>query len=116
MTDISRFLQERVKHVAPGYYTERDGGDWYCVTPDHCSSVAEGFARRDDAPRCLCWLAGDPQPQGWRIVAANGLSADLDCGQGSMPATVWLKPARDVFPRRPAGIGGRALAPILTPH
>lgn len=89
-------LLARVKEIAPGFYTERDGGDWYVLTPNH-ARVAEGFARRDDARRCLAWLAGDAMPAKWKILKYDDLSADLDCGQG-YAATIWTREIDRTWP------------------
>ena len=97
MTRFDPELLERVKEIAPGFYTERDGGDWYVVTPDHCDRVAEGFGQRDDARRCLAWLAGDAMPNGWKVERVTELFADLDCGQGYL-ATIWTRTVRREWP------------------
>lgn len=96
MTKHNPELLARVQEIAPGFYTERDGGDWYVLTPGH-DRVAEGFAKRDDARRCLAWLAGDEKPKGWKLVRVNALSADLDCKQG-YAATLWVRSIRRAWP------------------
>jgi hypothetical protein len=103
----SNFLRERVKHIAPGCITERDGGDWYAVAPDG-SRLAEGFRDRDDARRVILWLAGDPMPDEWSILKADDLSCEVDCSQGH-PATIWTREAIKCFPRR-----ANALAAVRT--
>lgn len=95
-------LLARVQQLAPGFYTERDSGDWYCVTP-HGGRVGEDFENRDDARRFLCWLAGDPLPKGWTIIRANDLFAELDCRREQL-ATVWVRPAEQLFPGRLSAI------------
>ncbi|RUW81539.1 MAG: hypothetical protein E5V52_02060 [Mesorhizobium sp.] len=106
MADVrtSDELIQAIKSLAPGYYTERDGGDWYSVTAYH-DRVAEDFARRDDARRCILWLAGEPMPDGWRITRGGDLSCDLDCGQGYR-ATIWTRSVAKAFPDRAADLVG----------
>jgi hypothetical protein len=53
MTKAQTELLERVQTLAPGFYTERDGGDWYIVTPDHCERIGEDFVSRDEARQAL---------------------------------------------------------------
>lgn len=98
----SAALLERVQAIAPGFYTECDGGDWYVCPPmksDIWGRIAEGFDSRDDAHKCLAWLAGDPMPKGWKIVKCNDLACDLECGQG-YEATIWTREACKAFPAR----------------
>lgn len=67
-------LAARVKQAAPGFYTERDGGDWYIVTPGHGDRIGEDFRNRDDARRFHrgLWLADEQ-------IGATGLPrADYD--------------------------------------
>jgi hypothetical protein len=102
--DISNFLSARMQHLAPGVYTERDGGRWYIVTPDHGDRLGEEFKDRDDARRFVCWLAGDPLPQGWTFTR-NGdgrICYDLQIPGQYAPATVWARPCRAMFPARAA--------------
>lgn len=107
MTKLFKATDERgpndliaaIKEKAPGFYTERDGGDWYCVTPDHSDRVGEDFASRDDARRFILWLAGEDMPEDWTITERRELACDLDCGQG-YPATIWARSARRWFPAR----------------
>lgn len=90
-------LVNRCRALAPGCYTERDGGNWYALNPAHLR-MAEDFARRDDARRFILWLAGDPMPAGWEI-RPNGdgtLSFDIECGQG-FPATLWIREVQRTF-------------------
>ncbi|WBU32344.1 DUF3560 domain-containing protein [Rhodopseudomonas palustris] len=104
-------LLDRTKLRAPGFYTERDGGDWYIVTPDHGDRIGEGFVSRDAASRMICWLAGDLPPSGWRIEAAG--DRDLFARvlmPGQPPATLWLRAARQHF------IGAAALAGAVEPE
>ena len=97
-------LLARVKEIAPGCYTERDGGLWYALGSDH-DRVGEDFERRDDARRLILWLAGDDLPEGWRVTPRGngGLSYDVDCGQG-FRAVLWIRSARRAFPARGAEI------------
>lgn len=97
--ETPRDLVAEIKAKAPGFYTERDGGDWYCVTPDHSDRVGEDFANRDDARRLILWLAGDDMPKGWTITGRNDLFCSLDCGQG-YDATIWTREACRLFPAR----------------
>lgn len=90
-------LVAQIKERAPGFYTENDGGDWYVVTPDHSDRIAEGFARRNDARRCLLWLAGGDKPSDMRPGDGNDLAVDLHItGQGR--ATIWRRALRQHFP------------------
>ena len=100
------FLTERMKRMAPGYYTERDGGRWYIVTPDHGDRVGEEFKDRDDARRFVCWLAGDPLPEGWTLRACGDgrIAYDLTIPGQYSPATVWARTCRNLFPARAAVI------------
>lgn len=102
--DRSKFLQARMAVVAPGYYTEQDGGRWYVVTPDHSDRVGEEFADRDNARRFMCWLAGDPMPEGWtlRRCGDGRLAYDLNIPGQSGPATVWARTCRKLFANRAA--------------
>lgn len=102
-TELSAELKSRVETIAPGFYTERDGGDWYCVTPTHDERVGEDFNSRDDARRLILWLAGDSLPEGWKIIKRPGIACDLDCGQG-YAATIWTRPACRLFPGRAADL------------
>lgn len=95
-------LSSRVNEMAPGYYTERDGGDWYCVAPNGGGRFAEDFSRRTDALRMILWLAGDPLPEGWVIgYRSRGLSLDVECRQG-YTACIWKPNALVHFPARKA--------------
>lgn len=95
-TRTSEELVAAIRWLAPNFYTERDGGDWYSVTSYH-DRLAEGFAKRDDARRLILWLAGEAMPDGWRIISVNHLACDLDCGQGYR-ATIWRRSAVKAFP------------------
>lgn len=94
-------LVERVKQIAPGFYTERDGGYWYIVTPDHGDRIGEDFRNRDDARRFLLWCAGESLPEGWSIGEVKRIAADVECGQG-FPATAWVRAIAKHFPARAA--------------
>ena len=100
-------LVARIKEIAPGCYTERDGGNWYALTPDH-DRLGEDFERRDDGRRLILWLAGDDLPKGWAFKPCGDgrLSYDVDCGQG-FRATLWIRAARRAFPARAAEIEGK---------
>jgi len=93
----------RVKEIAPGCYTERDGGDWYALAPttSDIGRLAEGFGDRDNARLLLCFLAGDPLPKGWRLTpnGKGGLSYDIEI-PGDYTATLWARDARKLFPAR----------------
>ena len=104
MVDISKFLQARMQHVAPGFYTERDGGRWYIVTPDHDDRVGEEFVDRDNARRFVCWLAGDPLPKGWTLQRCGDgrIAYDMTIPGQYSPATVWARSCRKLFPLRAA--------------
>lgn len=91
-------LLERVKTLAPGFYTERDGGDWYCVTPTHDERVGEDFVSRDEARQLLCSLAGDPFPSHWYVTPGGSrIALDLYGPKGTR-ATLWLRPIAKLFP------------------
>jgi hypothetical protein len=106
MTRDTPELLARVKEIGPGCYTERDGGNWYSLAPDH-DRLGEDFERRDDARRLIIWLAGDDLPQGWTLkpCGSGHLSYDIDCGQG-FRATLWIRAVRRAFPARAAEIEG----------
>lgn len=91
-------LLAAVRERAPGFITERDGGDWYLVAPDF-SRLAEGFISRDDARRALLWLAGGELPRGWELHPGNALFAELDCRQG-VPAILWIREIATALPLR----------------
>ncbi len=103
MVDISKFLSARMRHEAPGFYTEQDDSPWYVVTPDHCDRIGEDFRNRDDARRLVCWLAGDPLPEGWRLEChgSGDLSYDVII-PGQPRACIWARTARKLFPARAA--------------
>jgi hypothetical protein len=91
-------LLARTLQLARGFYTERDGGPWYIVTPNHGDRIGEGFANRDDARRLLCWLAGDPMPEGWSIdIRPNSNGHDVHI-PGRDRATIWKRSVAKYFP------------------
>lgn len=92
----------RIAVVAPGCYTERDGGDWYVLAPDH-DRMAEDFVDRDDARRFLCWLGGDPLPAGWRVEPHNGGRHyyEIIIPNRSQVATIWTCATKAAFPNFP---------------
>lgn len=92
-----------VDGAAPRHYIERDGGDWYVVTPTHDSRLAEGFHKRDDALHFLAWIVGVPFPDGWAISERKDRHCDLDCGQG-YPATIWTGVVSAWCPSRAAEV------------
>lgn len=95
-----KLLSDRVKLIAPGFYIERDGGDWYCVAPGEHGRVGADFSRPTNALRLILWLAGDPLPAGWEIKSRRGsISADIECGQG-YHACLWRREAAKLFPAR----------------
>jgi hypothetical protein len=98
MTEATDKILEDFKRLAPGYYTERDGGDWYLVTPEG-DRIAEGFAKRDDARRLVCWLAGEDLPKGWVIDGGNDLSFNVAIPKQTA-ATIWTRECRQHFPNR----------------
>lgn len=91
-------LLARVKTLAPGYYTERDGGDWYIVTPTHNERIGEDFVSRDEARQLLCGLAGDPFPPHWYVVAGGSSHAVDLYGPKGTRATIWLRATARFFP------------------
>jgi hypothetical protein len=95
-------LLERMKTVAPGHYTERDGGLWYIVVPSHDERLGEDFADRDHARQFVCWLAGDQLPHGWKISPSGTgrIAYDLKIPDQYGPATIWARPCRRYFPAR----------------
>lgn len=96
--DSSKFLSARMQHLAPGFYTERDGGRWYIVTPSHEDRIGEGFDDRDDARRLVCALAGDPFPEGWYLLnPGSGIGAYI-YGPAMFTADIWLRPIEKYFP------------------
>jgi len=106
-------LLARMKELLPGYYTERDGYDWYCLAPNNTDHgrVAEDFVKRDDARRVMLWLAGDPLPKGWSIKPArpNGNSCHVTVEGQYSDATIWVRPCLTLFPnRRDALLAGTA--------
>jgi hypothetical protein len=101
MAVTAQDLVRRVEQAAPGFYTERDGGYWYIVTPDHGDRIGEDFRDRDDARRFLLWCAGAALPDGWSIGAVSRIAADVECGQG-FPATAWARTIAKHFPARVA--------------
>ena len=87
-----------MKQLAPGYYTERDGGLWYIVTPDHGHRIGEDFVSRDDARRLMIWVAGGPKPEGWTVSGdLDGTSCTLKMPDQYSEATLWLRTIRDRF-------------------
>lgn len=93
-------LLERVKAIAPGFYTERDAGPWYVIAPGG-QRIAEDFHNRDDARRLICFLAGDPLPAGWDLVKSGTGDLAADIVIPNRPrATLWLKATRTLFPDR----------------
>lgn len=98
--EARKILSERVKLIAPGFYIERDGRDWYCIAPGDAGRVGDDFARPTDALRLILCLAGDPLPSGWQIKPrSSNLSADIECGQG-YSACLWRREATKLFPVR----------------
>lgn len=102
-------LIEGVKAKAPGHYTERDGGYWYCVTPDHGGRTGEDFKNRSDARRFLCWLGGDPLPEGWTFERCGDgrITYTLRIPDQYVEATIWMREIRRLFPARAAEIEGK---------
>lgn len=95
-----KILSDRVKLIAPGFYIESDGGDWYCIAPGDFGRVGADFSKPTDALRLILCLAGDPLPDGWSIQArSSNLSADVECGQG-YSACLWRREAAKLFPGR----------------
>ncbi len=108
--DRSKFLATRMAHLAPGFYTERDGGNWYVLTPDgepHHERLAEDFADRDDARRLVCFLAGDPAPEGWAMKRRTKSYAELTRA-GETVALVWLDGIERRFPEMLSRLEWRA--------
>ena len=94
-------LLARVKEMAPGFYTERDGSAWYIVAPNHNERIGEDFADRDDARRLLAWVAGGPKPEGWEVLPcrANAIGVYIKLPNTEAHATCWLRGTRKHFPR-----------------
>ncbi len=93
-------LLDLMKQLAPGFYTERDGGRWYIVTPDHDDRIGEEFRDRDDARRLMVWVAGGPMPEGWTITGTAGRNhCDLNMPGQYSPATLWTRAIREHFPK-----------------
>jgi hypothetical protein len=99
MTKEQTALLERVQTLAPGFYTERDGGDWYIVTPDHCERIGEDFVSRDEARQALLSLAGEAFPAHWYTTpgGTGRIAADLYGPKGTR-ATLWRRPIAKHFP------------------
>lgn len=93
-------LKTKMETCAPGFYTERDGGDWYIVVPTHDGRIGEGFRNRDDARRLVVWFAGGEQPPGWTLSPGSRLACDL-LVNGQAMALVWKRETRKYFPRIP---------------
>lgn len=89
-------LMPRVVMIAPGFYPEQDGGDWYLVAPNH-SRIAEGFPNKKRALQGLLWLAGDPKPKGWEIIKTNSLYTAFEFGDG-YEGTIWNREAEAALP------------------
>lgn len=99
-------LVETMKRVAPGYYTERDGADWYIVVPEHDDRIAEDFVKRESAQRFMIWLAGnDPLPKDWTITGIGGIAADLNIPDQYGRATIWTRTIKRRFPGRLEALG-----------
>ncbi|RNJ49383.1 hypothetical protein [Methylocystis hirsuta] len=95
---VDESLLDRVKNAAPGFYTERDGGFWYIVTPDHADRIGEYFVSRDTARLFLLVAAGaEPMPDHWRVIDASRLSAMVEVGNSVIP-TLWRRPLEQHFP------------------
>jgi len=109
-TKTADIVLEEFKRLAPGFYTERDGDQWYVVTPT-TDRIAEGFDNRNDARKLVCWLAGSALPEDWRILAA----ADLDLSitveiPGRSSAIIWTKECYRYFPGRVDELRAEALS------
>lgn len=113
MTEAEAKLIETMKRIAPGFYTERDGGAWYVVTPDY-GRLAEDFERQNDARKLICWLAGEAMPKGWRVEPHGDQSFDIEI-PGCAPATIWTREAAKHFPARWAEIEDAARPAVVSP-
>ena len=91
-------LIAKIKEIAPGYYVENDGGDYYCVVPTHDDRIGEDFKNKKDALKFILWMAGEEKPEGWEIGRIGTIAADLDCGQG-YGATIWTRTVIEKFPQ-----------------
>lgn len=93
-------LKLRMQQIAKGFYTERDGGPWYIVTPDHGDRIGEDFNKRDDARRLMCWVAGDPAPEGWSIEPSGDgrIAFHITVPGQYSTATLWARTVRKHFP------------------
>lgn len=115
MTEAESMLIETMKRVSPGFYTERDGGAWYVVTPDG-SRLAEDFENRNDARKLICWLGGEDMPKRWRIEphGDGDLSFDIEI-PGRSRATIWVRETRKLFPIRWAEVEAAARPTVASP-
>lgn len=88
-------------------YTERDGGDWYCIAGENESwhgseRVAEGFHVRDNARALLAWgLAGGAMPANWKTREVRRQSVALAMPGESDWLTIWREAWERVFPLAP---------------
>lgn len=99
MHETTTRILEEFKRMAPGFYTERDDGPWYVVTPDG-DRIAEGFENQTDARRLVIWLAGGELPRGWKVdMESNDLAGDVRIPQRAT-ATIWVRECRQHFPKR----------------
>lgn len=89
-------VQARMIRLAPGFYTERDGGLWYVLTPSH-DRLGEDFHEREDARRFVCFLAGEPAPEGWALARRTKSYCELT-GVTRGPAILWLAEIEKSFP------------------
>lgn len=96
---VSLDLIAQMEKLAPGCYSEQDGGDWYLLAPSH-QRLAEDFGKRDDARKMAIALATDQLPEGWSIVRNNSMFMTIDVGQG-FEATVWVSECKKHFGRMP---------------
>lgn len=97
MMTLDPELVDRALDLAPGCYVERDGGDYYVLTADD-RRLGEGFKDRADTRLFLCWLGGDPIPEGWLVTSASNWNFAEVTLPNRTVATIWLRTTSERFP------------------
>ena len=95
--------------MAAGYSPDDWPADYVAIA---LPRVAESFAGREDAPRCLVWAEGTPDP--FRIGPEQGESAAVTIHGQPADVLAWLTgradgtrpPRRRLRPRRPRSVLG----------